>query len=195
MNQDAVFYMCVLTLTGCLAIACWRDFTSRRIPNAVVLIGALSGLLLQTTATHGDGLFVIVPGGLGGRTAFAGCVVGMLALLPMYAMRVMGAGDVKLMGMVGAFLGPGATLDAVLMTFLSGGILSMVVAARVGVLQAVLCNVRQAVTQSVVSAVWTRRPIVSVTPVAATSLPYAFAITAGTVAEILLARAGHTFFA
>lgn len=195
MNQNALSYMCFFTLAGCLATACWRDLISRRIPNWLVVGGALLGLFLQITVEHGAGLFSMAQGGLGGQAAFTGCAVGILVLLPMYVMHALGAGDVKLMGMVGVFLGPAATLDAVVMTLLIGGILSVVIAARFGVLQAAISNVRMVITQSVVRVMSSQRPVVAITPASAVSLPYAFAIAAGTLSEIVLSRAGHVLFA
>jgi Flp pilus assembly protein protease CpaA len=44
---------------------------------------------------------------------------------PMYAMGMMGAGDVKLLGVAGAFLGPQGALIAGLTTFIAGAILGL----------------------------------------------------------------------
>ena len=40
----------------------------------------------------------------------------------MYAMRALGAGDVKLMAMVGSFLGPAAACQVVIFVFITGGL-------------------------------------------------------------------------
>ena len=84
-------------LTGLLLIAAVSDYRTRRIPNELVLAGAAAGLL-------GNTLFSTLP--LDGFvTALQGLATGLAAFLPLYLLRLMGAGDVKLMAMVGAFLG------------------------------------------------------------------------------------------
>ncbi|MEG0884092.1 MAG: prepilin peptidase, partial [Janthinobacterium sp.] len=86
--------LCIL-LTG----AVWHDMRSRRIPNGLVFGGALAALLLHAVLTPGAG-------GLGLPAALGGLALGLALLLPMYMLRALGAGDVKLMAMVGAFIGP-----------------------------------------------------------------------------------------
>ena len=54
--------------------------------------------------------------------ALAGLGVGLVVLLPVYALRVMGAGDVKLMAMVGAIVGLPDILQAVLYSLIVGGV-------------------------------------------------------------------------
>lgn len=65
----------------------------------------------------------------GGREAFllslAGVGVGLLTLLPLYAIGGMGAGDVKLMAGMGAWMGPALTLGAFVGTALVGGVLGL----------------------------------------------------------------------
>ena len=46
--------------------------------------------------------------------------------LPFYLLRVLGAGDVKLMAAVGAFAGPAATVNLALFVLLAGGVLALV---------------------------------------------------------------------
>src|SRR5688572_31460556 len=71
-----------------------------------------------------------LPGGLGILDALGGLGLGLAALLPLYLLRAAGAGDAKLMAMVGAFLGPIGALGAVLATFFAGLLLSLLVIAR-----------------------------------------------------------------
>ena len=58
-------------------------------------------------------------------TSMAGAAVGLLTLLPLYSIGGMGAGDVKLMAGVGAWIGPWLTLWA----FASAAIVGAVIAA------------------------------------------------------------------
>lgn len=98
-----------------LALAAWTDMRMHKIPNALSLGGIALGILIHALNSGVDGLL----DGIGGAA------VGMAILLPFYLLRGMGAGDVKLMGAVGAFLGP---RDALLATGLSlgvGGIMAL----------------------------------------------------------------------
>jgi prepilin peptidase CpaA len=76
------------------------DVRSRRIPNYLTLVTALSGLGYQFGASGWLGL------GLG----FLGLGVGLALMIPFYLMGGMGAGDVKALAALGAWLGPKATL-------------------------------------------------------------------------------------
>jgi prepilin peptidase CpaA len=57
--------------------------------------------------------------------SFAGAGVGLLSLLPLYAIGGMGAGDVKLMAGMGAWIGPWCTLWAFIATTLVGGLMGL----------------------------------------------------------------------
>jgi prepilin peptidase CpaA len=114
-----------LLITGLLLLlllaAAWHDIRSYRIPNKLVFGGTMIALVFNAIAPP-------EMGGLGIPDSLAGLAVGLVALLPLYLLRVMGAGDVKLMGMVGAFLGAQGTTAALMCVLLSGGILALCVA-------------------------------------------------------------------
>ena len=103
----------VAALVTLLGLAVVSDIDQRRIPNKLIVVGLVIGL-----AGHGW------LGGFGTLAlAFAGMLVGFLCLLPFYANGGMGAGDVKLMAMCGAFLGPLHAVVAVVASLVVGGIL------------------------------------------------------------------------
>ncbi len=62
----------------------------------------------------------------------AGAMTGLLTLLPLYAIGGMGAGDVKLMAGMGAWLGPWFTLWAFVSTALVGALMASVMIASSG---------------------------------------------------------------
>ncbi len=55
----------------------------------------------------------------------AGGGVGLLVFLPLYAVSAMGAGDIKLMTVVGTFLGVKGVLFSALFAALAGGLLAL----------------------------------------------------------------------
>lgn len=105
-----------LLMFGLLLAATATDLRAHRIPNLISLGGLLLALLMAATGFGATGL---VP-------ALIGMAIGFLLLLPMYAKGAMGAGDVKLMMAVGAFVGgPALALAAVLATFIAGSVLGL----------------------------------------------------------------------
>ena len=101
-----------------LAVAAVFDFRFHRIPNWLVVSGALFGVIYNTAMPESISDNILTP--------LAGIGVGLLLFLPLYALRAMGAGDVKLLAMTGAFVGAGATLRVALLSVLVGGVLSIV---------------------------------------------------------------------
>ncbi len=108
-------------------------------------------------------------------------------MLPLYLLRAMGAGDAKLMAAVGAFLGPTQVAGAALLTFVAGGVLSLLAALWSGSLTKVIGNLR---LMGMV-AVSPRHAGLSLRDVQTTGrLPYAIAITVGTGLQVWLAAQG-----
>lgn len=102
-------------LVATVLLAAVTDIFTHRIPNNL-LAPALVLALLTGTAT----------GGVAGlMLSLAGLAVGFAMLLPIYTMGAMGAGDVKLLAVAGAFLGPEGALVAGLATFIAGAILGL----------------------------------------------------------------------
>jgi len=193
-GTSIISVLCAVWLGFLLAAACWTDACVRRISNKLVLAGALTGLALNTMLPEGSGLFSASPGGLGFLSSLGGFAVGLGVLLPLHLLRAMGAGDVKLMAMIGAFLGPASTLGAVLMTFLAGGILALAVALWKGVLRSTLANVRFMMLHTMIKTMSGQGAQIDAPSAATTGkLPYALAIAAGTFVQILLAHNGRAF--
>lgn len=99
-----------------LVTAAVIDLRTFRIPNWLTVGAMVLGLLINT----------VQPQQVGFLWALAGLAVGLLMLVPLYALGVMGAGDVKLMAAVGAFLGLPAIVFAVLSTLIVGGVAAVV---------------------------------------------------------------------
>ena len=113
-------------LIGLLTIAAVSDVRTGRIPNWLVFSGALYALAYNA-------LYPVYPRDIGILFALGGLSVGLVALLPGYLLRVLGAGDVKLMAMVGSFVGTWAAVEAVLASlFITGGMLAVVLSLYSG---------------------------------------------------------------
>jgi prepilin peptidase CpaA len=170
-------------LMGLLVIATVSDIKTGRIPNWLVFGGAFDGLAYNA-------LFPLYPRDIGILFALGGLAVGLGALLPLYLFRVMGAGDVKLMAMVGAFLGASATFAACLATLIAGGVLAITLAlwsgrlARLGRNVAMMCRGTMLTFATGVGGL-----TVHDGP-SAGKMPYAIAIAAGTTAYLVLEQLG-----
>lgn len=177
-------------LAGLLSIAVWHDVHAHRIPNWLVFSGAALGLLLHTLLPSGDGFLAEAYGGIGFGSALTGLGVGLAILLPMYMLRAMGAGDVKLMAMVGAFLGAGHTLGAALFSLLAGGVLAIAVALGAGVFKRMLVNIQTMFYVNVGRIYLREKPDFGDGPASAGKLPYAVAIGLGTAIYLAAAING-----
>ena len=134
-----------------LALACISDLRTRRIPNALTF-SAVAGALL----------FHVVTGGVSAAGwSLAGCVLGALLFFPMFALRGMGAGDVKLLAAVGAWLGPSQVAIAALATSIAGGVIALAVALGHGYLTTAFRNLWMLLTHWRVMGI---RPVDAVDP-------------------------------
>ena len=176
----------LLLLFALLGATVWHDVRARRIPNAIVFPGALAAFALHALLPAGDGLFGGQVGGLGLLQSLGGWGLGLALLLPMYALRMMGAGDVKLLAMVGAFVGVDQILTVALATLLAGGVLALVFAAWQRSLRRLVGNAWHMAMHTAVSAL-TGSIVAPVAPPQAASgrLPYAVAIAVASAGCVL----------
>ncbi len=98
-----------------LALAVYSDLTKRKIPNTVVLFGLVFSLIFQLLAA----------GSAGTLSWIFGVIVGFLCFFPLYLLRGMAAGDVKLMMAVGGFLGYPLVIAAALYSLIAGGLMAI----------------------------------------------------------------------
>jgi prepilin peptidase CpaA len=116
---QAITWTLTLVLTISAAVVDWR---SRRIPNWLTVPGFFSGVTLH----------VVLSGWHGLRFALLGGAVALIFLLPLVLLRALGAGDWKLMGAVGAFLGWQLFLFVMFGSILASGIMAIVQMYRTG---------------------------------------------------------------
>lgn len=175
-------------LTLWLMIAAWCDIRTRRIPNWLVFSGMIAGLSLNVLLPSGFGFASALPGGLGWQGSLVGLAAGLFLMLPFYLLRAMGAGDVKLMAMVGAFLGLKLVLGAIIFTFLAGGLMAIAVALRSSAIREVLRNVRMLLYMGTVKLHLGQVPTTQDIPVSGIRMPYGVAIAVGTLAYLMWCR-------
>jgi prepilin peptidase CpaA len=109
-----------IPLAALVVFAARADVRTRKIPNVITGPALLLGL-----ATH-----FAIGGWSGFQTSFTGMLIAGAILLPGWLMRWMGAGDVKLMAAVGAWLAWPAALIGVLASLAAGGAIALVYAIR-----------------------------------------------------------------
>ena len=113
------------------SVACVCDLRTRRIPNWLTFGAAAAGMVFHLTT-----------GGLSGfERSAGGWLIGAALLMAPYALGGMGGGDVKLVGALGAWLGPGDTFWLAMYTGIAGAIAAIVVSAWHGYLRQAMSNV------------------------------------------------------
>jgi prepilin peptidase CpaA len=93
----------------------WLDWRSRRIPNWLTVPAVAVGIGISSIAFAWPGT----------KAALEGAGLGLGLLLPFVLARGLGAGDWKLMGALGAFLGPNRLVVVLLGTVLIAGIMAV----------------------------------------------------------------------
>jgi prepilin peptidase CpaA len=91
------------------------DLKARRVPNALIGVGLIGTLFVLPTLQVLPLLHAITGG-----------LLGLVLFLPFYAMGWMGAGDVKLLALVGSALGPSALIQSTVYIFIAGGIVTLI---------------------------------------------------------------------
>ncbi|MGB9337396.1 MAG: A24 family peptidase [Candidatus Acidiferrales bacterium] len=94
----------------------WIDWRTRRIPNWLTVPALLLGIAVHT----------VMAGWPGALVSLEGVVLALAILLPLVLLRALGAGDWKLMGAVGAFLGPLMFLFVLLASVFLSGLMAVV---------------------------------------------------------------------
>lgn len=102
-------------VTITLVVAAVIDGYKLKVPNWLTVPFILSGLVVG----------FLTGGWAGLGYAFLGMIVGLALLLPAYAIGGMGAGDVKLLAGVGAWIGTMDTLYAFCVSAVVGGIIAV----------------------------------------------------------------------
>jgi prepilin peptidase CpaA len=126
-----------ILLAALVIVAAIFDFRTRRIPNWLCAAGLIAGFACQIALFQWAGA----------REAVLGCGLALLIYIPLFALRAMGGGDVKLMAAVGAIAGPKAWIAIFLVTAVVGGIIALMLIAIKGRTARTLRNVGILITE------------------------------------------------
>lgn len=96
-------------------IAGYTDWRSRRIPNWLTLPALLIGVLVNSLSR----------GWPGTKDSLLGAGLGLALLLPFVVIRALGPGDWKLVGALGAFLGPRQLIVVLIVTIFVNGAMAL----------------------------------------------------------------------
>ena len=167
-----------LTFVTVLAI---MDLRTHRIPNRLTVLAATAALLLN-----------IGVGGLEGAVlSGTGLVVGLAIFLPLFLAGQFGAGDVKGMAAVGAFLGPYGVVLAACWTLIAGFVGGLVFLFATGGWIAVRSLFGRWIFRAHMLGVTGEMVHVEPAPddPARRHFPYGFALAFGTAASVILTAA------
>ena len=109
---NGVALLAAIYLLAMLSIATVTDLLSHRIPTALLAPSLLVAAILGAVSAGFAGLLA----------AGAGLCVGLAMLLPLYVVGGTAAGDVKLLAVAGAYLGPAGAFVAGMFTFVAGAL-------------------------------------------------------------------------
>jgi prepilin peptidase CpaA len=164
------------TVVVFVALCVISDVRMRRIPNAISLPAMVLGITLNTARMGTTGLLDSLTG--------LGVAIGVL-LWP-FAMGGIGGGDVKMMGAIGALLGPRITLMGLGVGVILGGAIMLCHLARQGRLREKVMG-----TATMFQAAAMTRSLaplrVSAAAPGAIALPYSVPLGLGTLAAIAFA--------
>jgi prepilin peptidase CpaA len=170
----------VWTLTiGVTLVAAFVDFRTHKIPNWLTVPAFFLGLTVRT----------LISGWSGAKASLEGTGLALIILLPLVLMRALGAGDWKLMGAVGAFVGPVLFLFVLLGSILVSGLMAMVEMTRTRRVKETFHNLFVLV-QGFFSFGLRAHPEISLDNPALLKLPFGVAVAISTLACFCAARWG-----
>lgn len=150
--MNAVFAIAFVSLA---AAAAWSDLRHRKVTNRLCALILLAGLARQAAT--------LAPANL--ALGLAGIAIGLGLLLPAFAARWVGGGDVKLLAAVGAWLGPWGALCGGMLGVALGGLLAAGMAIAGGAGREVAHNLGASIL-TFTAPVAPRRPRALVVPLA-----------------------------
>lgn len=184
MSYPPIILQIVLALVAFVAAV--YDYRFRRIPNWLTLSGVLLGIglnsFLNVTGLHWYS-------GYDWRSALAGMGLAFAVYFPLYLLRGMGAGDVKLMAAIGAIVGPSNWFGIFVLSNILGGLIAVVLLLLKGRARRTLSNVGYMLNELVhLRPPYARREELDLKSPKAVTMPHGLAIAIGSF--VFLAASG-----
>ena len=167
MDTRQMIWISALVLTLC---AGWLDWRSRRIPNWLTVPGLLLGITVNS----------VLSGWHGAKMSLEGAGLALALLLPLVLLRGFGAGDWKLMGAVGAFLGPILFLFVLFGSVFVSGLMAMIAMMRTNRVLTTLRNMVQLI-RGFVSFGLREKPKITLDNPELLKLPFGVAVAVSTI--------------
>ena len=168
-----------IVLASIALLSAVSDFRTRTIPNWLTLGGLAAAVTAQ----------LALGGWMGAKAAALGLGVAMLVYLPLFLLRFMGGGDVKMMAAIGAAAGPGNWLAIFLITSILGGpiaLATILLRGRVGKTLRNIAGMFRALLH--LRAPHEADPELDVAHPASVGLPHGAVIALGVAVFLVLAR-------
>lgn len=173
-NTSQVIWAFTVALT---LYAGWLDGWTHRIPNWLTVTGLAAGLALNS----------LVTGLRGTAAAGEGAALGLLLLIPAVYLRALGAGDLKLVAAVGAFLGPTLLWLVLLASVLVAGAMAVVLMIRAQRVRETLGNLG-CLIMSFLTFGMRSYPEISLDNPRSLKLPFGVAVAVGTLTCFVAVR-------
>lgn len=93
-----------------------KDLSETRIPNPIILIGLISGVFYRVVCLGDRNYIEIV----------MGIVFPIVVFFPLFLIRAMGAGDIKLFALTGAFFTLGENVKCIVTAIFIGGAIALI---------------------------------------------------------------------
>lgn len=162
-----------------VAVCVVSDVRTRRIPNLLTGPAMLGGFALNAWAFGWSGV----------QASLTGFALAIALLLAPFAAGGIGGGDVKMMGAVGALLGPRLVLSSLILGMILGGVFAVVHLARLARLKEKLGDLGRMVANAAVA--MSVKPLqVSTRAPGAVVLPYSLPLGLGTVCVLVASFVG-----
>ena len=175
-NAQTIIWACTIAVTF---VAAFVDFRTHKIPNWLTVPALFLGLALRT----------VISDWAGAKASLEGAGLALILLLPLVLMRALGAGDWKLMGAVGAILGPVLFLFVLLGSILVSGLMAVVEMMRTRRVKETFRNL-VVLVQGFFSFGLRANPEISLDNPALLKLPFGVAVAIATLACFCAARWG-----
>lgn len=92
------------------------DLSETRIPNFIIITGIISGIFYRVLCEGDRGYGVLV----------LGILLPVVIFFPLFMIRAMGAGDIKLFAVTGTFFTVGQNIRCIVIAILIGGVFALV---------------------------------------------------------------------